>query len=254
MQPILLQVDVVTSVETVVGDVVAFLPQFVGALAILIVGWFLGRVAYRLVRATADRLDVDRRMLRTPIGAMAGGTEQAVANTFGTLAAWFVYALAILAAADVLAIELLSEWIATAVSYFPALLAGGLVIVIGFILADFVGDVVARMETITETGYTDAFADGIRVLLYFVAVVIALDTVGVSTDIIFLFAQAVAFGLAAGLALAIGIGFGWGSKDYVAENIGSWFGRAPRPVGTGQTDGGTEQADGGASGAPSDDE
>ena len=71
----------------------------------------------KVVRAVADRVETDRMVLETPIGRLLGGTEAAVSNAFGTLAKWFVYALAILAAANVLAISLLSEWISTAVSY-----------------------------------------------------------------------------------------------------------------------------------------
>lgn len=136
----------------------------------------------------------------------------------------FVYALALLAAASVLNIQTLSEWTATAVSYLPAFIAGTLIIMVGFVLSDFLADVIARTETVTDTGYTDAFADGVRAFLYFIAIVIGLSTIGVDVQILYTFATAAAWGIAAGIALAIGIGFGWGSKDYVAENIDSWVG------------------------------
>jgi len=103
-----------------------------------------------------------------------------------------VYALAILTAADALDVELLSEWIAAAVSYLPAFIAGVLIIVIGFVLADFVADIAAHTETVTETSYTDVFADGLRVFLYFVVTVIGLGTMGVDVQILNTFAQAAA--------------------------------------------------------------
>jgi len=53
-------------------------------------------------------------------------------------------ALAILAAANVLAIDLLIEWVGTAVSYLPAFIAGLAVIILGFIVAGFIGDAVTR--------------------------------------------------------------------------------------------------------------
>jgi len=105
-----------------------------------------------------------------------------------------VYALAILTAADALDVELLSEWIAAAVSYLPAFIAGVLIIVIGFVLADFVADIAAHTETVTETSYTDVFADGLRVFLYFVVTVIGLGTMGVDVQILNTFAQAAAWG------------------------------------------------------------
>jgi hypothetical protein len=97
------------------------------------------------------------------------------------------------------------------------------------VLADFVADVVARTESVTGAGYTDAFADGLRVFLYVLAVVVGLDTMGVDVAILYVFAQAIAWGVAAAVALAVGISFGWGGKDYVQNNIGDWAGSARGP-------------------------
>lgn len=108
-------------------------------------------------------------------------------------------------------------------SYLPAFVAGTLIILVGFVLADFLGDATADTETVTDTAYTDWFADGVRFFLYFVAIVIGLDTIGVDVGIPYTFTQTLAIGLAVGFALAIGIAFGWGGKDYVRENIGDWM-------------------------------
>ena len=231
--------------ETLAG-VINFLPQLVGAVVILLIGWVVGRVVARVARGVADRTQIDRLVMKTPLGGALGGTEKAISRSIGRVGAYFVYALAILAAADALAVELLSEWIAVAVSYLPAFVAGALIILIGFVLADFLADVVAHTKAVTETNYTDTFADGMRVFLYFIAIVIGLGTMGVDTQILNTFAQAAAFGLAAGVALAIGIGFGLGGRDYVAANIGDWLpGRSPstEPSPIGQPDGGEEAAD-----------
>jgi small-conductance mechanosensitive channel len=217
-----LQIEFTQTIEDTIAGVVEFLPQLVGALLVLLVGWIVGRLVYRAISRVVDRVELDRYVLKTPLGRVLGGSERAVSRSFGKLGAWFVYALALLAAANVLAIDLLSEWIATAVSYLPAFIAGALIIVVGFVLADFLADVIARTESITDTGYTDVFADGMRVFLYFVAVVIGLDTIGVDVQILYTFATAAAWGVAAGIALALGIAFGWGGKDYVAQNIDGW--------------------------------
>ena len=211
--------------DTIAG-MIEFLPRLVGAIVILAIGWILGRAIGRLVMGIADRARVDRAVLETPIGDILGGTERAISYSFGVLARWFVYALAILAAADVLAIPLLSEWIVTAVTFLPAFIAGLLIIVLGFVLADFVGDMIMRTRAATETAYTAWFATGARLFLYFIVLVIGLDTMGVDVEILYVFARALAWGLGAALAIGIGIALGWGGKDYVSENIDRWAGRA----------------------------
>ena len=212
--------------QDTVASIIAFLPRLVAALLILLIGWIIGRVVSGIVKRVADATELDRLVLDTPLGGMLGGTEDAVSRAFGTLAAWFVYALAILAAANVLAIPLLSQWIARAVSYLPAFIAGLLVIVVGFVVADFIGDAIERTRAETETGYTEAFATGTRMFLYFTAVVVGLDTMGIDVGILYVFARALAWGLAAAIALGFGVAVGWGGKDYVRENIGDWMGRA----------------------------
>lgn len=208
-----------------IAELVTFLPRLVGALIILFIGWIIGRFAARVVQRLADGIELDRMVLETPLGRMLGGTEQAVSRAFGSLAKWFVYALAILAAANALAITLLSEWISIAVAYLPAFIAGLLVIVLGFIVADFIGDIIERMQLATESAYTSWFANGARMFLYFTAIVIGLDTMGIDVAILYVFARALAWGLAAAVAIGVGVAFGWGGKDYVSENIDRWMGR-----------------------------
>ncbi|WP_458205939.1 mechanosensitive ion channel family protein [Haladaptatus sp. NG-SE-30] len=206
-----------------IAGFIALLPRLVGAILILLVGWVIGRGAAAVVRRLADRIELDRMVLDTPLGRMLGGTESAVSGAFGKLTAWFIYALAILAAANVLAIATLSEWVATAVSYLPAFIAGLLVIVIGFVVADFIGDAIMRTRAATHTAYTQWFASGTRMFLYFTAIVIGLDTMGIDVGILYVFARALAWGLAAAIAIGVGVAFGWGGRDYVAEHIDNWM-------------------------------
>ena len=229
------------AVDQLITDAVAFIPKLVGAIIILVIGWFVGRYAGRFVTAIADRVNLDRLVLDTPLGAMLGGTERAVSRAFGTLTRWFVYALAILAAANVLAIQLLSEWISIALAYLPAFVGGLLVILLGFVVADFIGDAIERTEAATQTRYTEWFAGGTRIFLYFTAVVIGLDTMGIDVTILMVVAQALAWGLAAAIAIGVGVAVGWGGKDYVSKNVDNWMGRATPSGGapaTGTADGG----------------
>ncbi|SEQ41321.1 mechanosensitive ion channel family protein [Natrinema salaciae] len=208
-----------------IAQLVTFLPRIIGALVILFIGWIIGRLAAGVVRRIADGVELDRMVLETPLGRILGGTERAVSSAFGSLAKWFVYGLAILAAANALAIATLSQWISTAVSYLPAFIAGLLVITFGFVVADFIGDAIERTRAATETAYTSWFANGARMFLYFTAIVIGLDTMGIDVGILYVFARALAWGLGAAIAIGAGVAFGWGGKDYVSENIDRWMSR-----------------------------
>jgi hypothetical protein len=220
------QLTVPEWLQETLASTLAFLPRLVGAVVILLVGWIVGRAVATVVGRLADAIELDQAVLSTPIGEMLGGTEQAVSNAFGTLTAWFVYAIAILAAANALAIQTLSEWIATAVSYLPAFIAGLLVIVFGFVVADFLGDAIKQTQAATRSAYTGVFAAGTKLFLYFMAIIIGLDTMGIDVGILYIFARALAWGIAAAIAIGGGLAFGLGGRDYVNENVDRWMGSA----------------------------
>jgi hypothetical protein len=223
---VVLQLDTIPGfLRDTISSILTYLPRIVAAIVILVIGWILGRVIASVVRTIVDRVEIDRFTMRTPIGRMLG-SESSVTNAFGKITAWYVYFLAILAAADALAIPVLSNWISTAVSYLPTFIAGLLVIVLGFIVADFVARAIERSRTASQTSYTGVFADGVRFFLYFTAVVVGLDTMGIDVQILYLFARALAWGLAAAVAIGLGLAVGLGGRDYVSSNINSWMGRA----------------------------
>lgn len=212
-------------IGSLVDQLVTLAPRIVGAIVILILGWIIGRLVGRFVAYVVGRTELDRLTLDTPLGSMMGGNEHSVSRTFGAIAKWFVYALAFLAAADVLAITLLSEWISQALAYLPAFFGGLIFIILGFIAADFVGDMIMRTEAATRTGYTRYFADAVRIILYFTVIVIGLDTMGLQVAFLYILATTFTAGLALALAIGLGLAFGWGAKDYVNDHIDDWMQR-----------------------------
>lgn len=214
--------------QDVVASFIAFLPRLVGAIIILAVGWFLGKIAGRLVRRFVNTTGIDQRVRDTPLGNLLGGSHRGVSHTAGEITKWFVVAIAVLAAVNVLAIQLLSQWISTALAYLPAFIAGLLIIVLGFVVADFIGDAITRTRAATQTAYTSWFATGTRMFLYFTAIVIGLDTMGIDVGILFVFARALAWGAAAAFAIGAGLAFGLGGRSYVENNIDRWTGKASR--------------------------
>jgi hypothetical protein len=209
--------------DNLATEVVNFVPRLAGALLILVVGWIAGAIIGRLVAALIGRTELDSMVHDTAVGRMFGRRESTVSRTFGMVAKWFVFALAFLAAADVLAISLLSQWVAEALAYLPAFFGGLVFIMLGMIVADFAADMIGRTQRTTRSAITDWFAKAVRVFLYFIVIVIGLDTMGVEVEFLFIFARALAWGTGIAIALAVGIGLGWGSKEYVASNIDTWM-------------------------------
>ncbi|WP_224448900.1 mechanosensitive ion channel family protein [Haloprofundus salilacus] len=225
---VVLQFGIPDFLQETISTIIAFIPRLIGAAIILLIGWIIGRVVARVVSAIVDRSELDEMVLRTPVGRALGNSEQAVSNTFGKLAAWYVYLLAILAAANALAITVLSQWITTAVSYLPAFIAGLAVIILGFVVADFIARVVRQSSATSQGGVSTILADGVRMFLYFTVLVIGLDTMGFNVQVLYILARAVAYGIGAAIAIGLGLAIGLGARGWVGENIDQWASQSKR--------------------------
>ena len=209
--------------QETISSIIAFIPRLIAALVILIIGWILGSIIGGVVKSLAQRANLDQYVRGTPMGQMAGNSQNPVATLLGKIASWFIYLLAVVAAADALAIPILSQWLTRALSYLPSFIAGLLIIVFGFIIAGIIADVITRSSS---SSYINMVADAVRLFLYFNFIVIGLATMGIEVRILYFFARAFAWGLAIAIGLGVGIAFGWGGKDYVSNNMDRWTGQA----------------------------
>jgi hypothetical protein len=130
---------------------------------------------------------------------------------FDLIVRWFIYLVAILAAVDILKIPVLSAFMNTVVQYLPSFIAGVLILIFGFIIADFIGDAEGKVE------YSGLISSGLKLFLYFVVIIIGLSVMKVDVSILRIFASALAWGLALGIGAAVGIAFGLGFEDVVSR-------------------------------------
>ena len=217
-----LQTSIVDSIRQMLADVIGFIPSLIGAILILIVGAIVGYLVGEVVRRIVNTVGLDRWARDTPLSDIFESTD-GFSRLVGAVVKYYIYLIAVLAAVDTLGIEILSVWLSDAVSYLPALIGGTLLILLGILVADYVTGHVRRSELARQTGVGSLIAVGVQVVLYFVVITLGLATMGVNTAILTLLFGIVAATLGLAIALGVGIALGLGGKEYVAENIDSWF-------------------------------
>ncbi|WP_313694473.1 mechanosensitive ion channel family protein [Halorarum halobium] len=136
-----LQVAIRETINRTIAEVVAYLPTIVGALLILVVGYVVGRILGGLVARIVRRIGIDRYTTGTAVEDVGSGDD--VARTLGKVVAYYVYFVAIVAAADVLNIDLLTDLLVELGAYLPVILGALVVLLVGFIIGRIVGDIVA---------------------------------------------------------------------------------------------------------------
>jgi hypothetical protein len=199
------------------------LPKIAGAIIVLIIGWIAGRIIGKGVSHVLDKIGVDDALLKTAFGKAIEKSGITVVRFFDLVIRWFIYLIALFAATDILEISVLSEFMRSIVSYLPSFIAGVFILIFGFIIADFVGDAIESIGKEAKIEFSGMISNLLKLLLYFIILTVALGMMKIDIKILYIFAEALAWGAAIGIGAGLGIAIGWGLKDFVAKNAAKWF-------------------------------
>jgi len=216
--------------EGLLEELISFAPRLAGAVIILVIGWAVGRGLGKGISRVLDKAGVDDALRRTPVGRAIEKAGVSLVHFFDLIVRWFVYLIAILAAVNVLEITVLSNFMNTVVTYLPSFIAGLFILLIGFIVADFVGDAITQVGREAHIEYHAILSTIVRFTLYFVVLLIGLSTMRIDVTILNIFATAIAWGIAGAIALGIGLAVGLGLKDVIAKRAEDWFKKASETV------------------------
>src|ERR687894_2913248 len=188
----------------------SYIPQLVGAIVILVIGYVIARVLQALVGRVLQGIGFDGWMERGGIKQFfdRAQTNQTPATILGALVFWFVFIIAITMAADALGIPQVSVVLAQLIAYIPSIIAAILILILAALLANFLSSIVRG-----ATG-SDILANIARYAIIVYAVFAAIIELGIEVEL-----TAPTFLIVLGaVALAAAIAFGLGSRE-VAQDI-----------------------------------
>lgn len=206
---------VTVSVNNVLNRLVNFLPNLIGAILILIVGWLVALLLEQIVDRVLRMINLPRLFERARVEDLVKrtGSRRDTVGLLAGLVKWIVYLATFLAAADVLQLEGVTDFLNRALAYTPNVIAGVAIILVGGILAQFLAEVVRGAVSAANLGYA-AFLGGVtRWSIWIFAILTALFQLGVASAII----QTLFTGLVAALAIAAGLAFGLGGQKTAAD-------------------------------------
>ncbi len=196
-----------------VDAVVAYSPKVVLSIIVLVIGWLTGRLVVFILNSIVGKIGLEPAFRRVSVGRAILRSGHTPSSFFAAVGRGFVYLLTITSALNMLSIPLLTALVQAFLDYLPILTEGVLILIVGLIFTDWVGEAI---EKGTFSGVESYFlALLFRVLLYFMSITIALAHMKIDITILYIFAQASAWGS----AIAIGIAFGW----YLKDKVGPWL-------------------------------
>jgi len=197
------------------------LPALLGALIILFAGYLLAKLAEKGIERLLRKVHFNRMLER-------GGVMEAVERTgthfnptrvIGKLLFWLVMFGVIIVAANALGMESLAGVFAELVGYIPSLMSAIIILIVGIVLGRFTGGLIMASAGAVQGGPTLARLG--RWMVVVLAIFMALQELGIATDIVTT-AFAILFGA---LALAMALAFGLGNRELAGEITREWYGR-----------------------------
>src|SRR6476619_853677 len=198
-----------------------YVPALFGAMVILFAGYLLARLFEKATERVLRRIHFNHLLER---GGVMDAMERAGSHINPTriasnLVFWFVMFAVMLVAANALGLQSLANVFSELVSYIPSVIASIVIMIVGIVLGSFVGGLIMASAGGLHGGPTLARVGKGGVIM--LAIFMALQELGVATEIVTT-AFAILFGA---IALALSLAFGLGNRELAGEVTRNWYRR-----------------------------
>jgi hypothetical protein len=183
-------------------------PRILGFLVILAIGWIVAALIARLLVAVLRAVHFDGLAERAGLAGMARTLKREPSAMLGLIVKWFVRLIALVAAFDALGVPAVSQVFQQLLLWLPNLAVAVVVLVIGGMAANALGDLVNRAAR-ARVGNADALALAAKWAVWAFAILVAINQIGVASALV----TALFVAVVGAVALALGLSFGLGARD-----------------------------------------
>ncbi len=199
------------------NQVVTFLPQFLLAVAVLVLGWLLAKFLQFIVVRGLKAVNFNVVTEKAGIDGFfkQGGVKKTTIDILGILVYWLTILIALLMALETVHLEEVSKLFSQVALYVPKVIIAVLIVAFGLYLARFVGDGIVAYAKNVGIEDSDLIGRVCRYAIVVFVVLIALDQLSVAGNIVFW----TFFILVGGVVLALAIAFGLGGQKWAATQL-----------------------------------
>lgn len=200
------------SFNGMLAAVIGFIPNFVFAIVVFVVGWFIASLVGNLVAQAVRAIRVDHALRTAGVDDVVSraGYRLDSGAFLGALVKWFVILVFLIAALQILNLSQVTFFLqAIVVQYLPNVIIAVLILLVTAVIAEVSQGVVAgsaRAAGITAAGFAGAAA---RWSIWIFGILAALSQLQIAQGIL----QTLFTGVVVALSLAFGLAFGLGGQD-----------------------------------------
>jgi hypothetical protein len=192
-----------------------FLPSFLVAVIILVVGWVLAVFIAKIVRQILQSLRLDEVGDKLGLDELSNrtGMKMTVSGAVAWLVKWFLLLALFLAAADILGLSHVSEFLNSVLMYIPDVITGVAILLVGTMLAGFLSRLVRHSVKAANLASADMLGAVTQWSVMVFTILVTLDKLQVGGA----FIATLFTGFIAMLAIAGGLAFGLGGREHATK-------------------------------------
>jgi hypothetical protein len=204
--------------------ILSAIPRILGFIIVVAIGWFVSTILARAVTGLLRAIKFDELARRSGLADFLGkmGTGTDAAGVVAGLVKWLVRIVVLLVAFDVLGLPAVSDVMRQLLLWLPNLVVAIFVLFIGGIAARALGNIVRGATA--ESGFSnpETLANVVRTTVWAFAIVVAINQLGIATNLI----NTLFTGFVGALAVALGLAFGLGGRDLASRTLENWYDQA----------------------------
>ena len=214
----------ITSFRDAFALVLGAIPRILAFIIIVAIGWFISSLVAKGVTGLLRVIRFDELMHKSGLADFMNkmGTGIDSVGIVAGVVKWIVRVVVLLVAFDALGLPAVSDVMRQLLLWLPNLVVAIFVLFIGGIAARALGNIVRGATA--EAGFSnpETLANITRTTVWAFAVVVAINQLGIATNLI----NTLFTGFVGALAIACGLAFGLGGRDLASRTLENWYDQA----------------------------
>lgn len=225
----LADISISDSLQETLDGLGEFLPKLIGAVVILLVGWFIAKIIFRVIVKILKKADFDKLVDKSGIGEHLERAGFADSGVFmAKIIYWLIMFVVIKAAVETLGLEAVQNLVDDLVDWLPKLFVALIIVLLTGVVAKFVNGLVSAATASQSWG--NAASNAASLGVWFIGGMAALDQIEVASDIVDTLFTTVMTAMAGILIIKYGVGGIWAARDRFWPNVYDKFSSATEDV------------------------
>ncbi|WBY01553.1 small-conductance mechanosensitive ion channel [Ramlibacter tataouinensis] len=213
-----------TSLAAAMAMFLSAIPKIIGFAVIVIVGWLIASLVEKGVAAILRAVRFNDLARRSGLADFVGkmGTNTDPSGMIGLLAKWFIRLIALVVAFDALGLPAVSEVLQSLLLWLPNVVVALVVLVIGGLAARALSNLVRGAASEGGLSNPNLLAKVSSALVWAFAIVVAVNQIGIATELV----NTLFMAFVGAIALGLGLAFGLGGRETAGQILNRWYSAA----------------------------